>query len=381
MKSMFRIYPLWTRTAGALALVRVATPACRAKVAEIYRRRTWHFKLRVILLLSLAGNFGGLLNTLQAQESGWNRWVDPRENAFAMEVPHGWHVRGGAYRFGYGDVRVMVDAWSPDGKINLRYGDVWFVESYAVPTQYHREGEQQDLGALGKGTYAAYRTGQQFAEIYARRSFSGVCGSLTPQRTDQPAVQDTSVHRQRGGAVSTGEVTFRCETPQGIRIAYATAKTTLTTSQPFADAPPTAGWTPELASYLAPPDQVADAVRVLRHFVASFKVNPRWTQYQSEMDRQGTAYAVARAQGRITQQQQQFASFSQRMNAQVSQFQAGQSRQQAQVDNFDLALNGQVRTNDPTHPTVDHGTHQGKWNCGGYILDSDLPRPGCVPIN
>jgi len=99
------------------------------------------------------------------------------------------------------------------------------------------------------------------------------------------------------------------------------------------------------------------------------------------MDRQGTAYAAARAQGRLSRQQQQFASSTQRMSAQVSQFQAGQSRQQAQVDNFDLVLNGQVRTNDPTHPTVDHGTHQGKWNCGTYILDSDLSRPGCVPIN
>ena len=212
MKSMFRIYPLWTRTIGALALALVATPTCQASVADIYRRRTWHFKLCVILLLSLAGNFGGALNTLQAQESGWNRWVDPKENAFAMEVPQGWHVRGGAYRFGYGDVRVMVDAWSPDGKINLRYGDVWFVEPYAVPDRYHREGEQQDLGALGKGIYAAYRAGQQFAEIYARRSFSGVCGSLTLRRDEKgtasssPGIPEPLLNPTFDGKVLTFQV-------------------------------------------------------------------------------------------------------------------------------------------------------------------------------
>ncbi len=338
------------------------------------------FQIYSLVSLLLAGTLGGALSTLGAQESGWTRWVDPRENAFAMEVPQGWHVRGGAYRFGYGDIRVMVDAWSPDGNINLRYGDVWFVQPYAVPNQYHREGEQQDLGALGSGIYAAYRTGQQFADIYARSTFSGVCRSLAPQRTDQPAVQDTSVHRQRGGAVSSGEVTLRCDTPQGPRIAYATASTTLTTTKPFSDAPPTTGWTPEIASYLAAPDQVPAAVSMLRRFVASFNVNPRWKQYQSEMDRQGTAYAIARAQGRITQQQQQFASFSQQMTNQVSHFQAGQSRQQAQVDNFDLALTNQVPTTDPTHPLVDQGTHQGKWNCGGYIYDSNLGGPGCRPI-
>jgi hypothetical protein len=274
----------------------------------------------------------------------------------------------------------MVDVWSPDGKINVRYGDIWFTESYTVPDRYHREGQQEDLGALGQSMYAAYRTGQDFAEIYARRSFGGVCGSLAPQRTNAPMVQDTSVHRQRGGATSAGEVTLRCDSPQGTRIAYATARTTLTTSRPISDAPPTTGWTPELASYLAPADQAPAAVSILRHFVGSFKLNPKWVQYQSEMDRQGTAYAIARAQRRMTQQQQQFASFTQRMNSQVSQFQAGQSRQQGQVDNFLLALNGQVTTSDPTHPTVDQGTHQGKWNCGGRILDSNLSSPGCFQI-
>ena len=70
------------------------------------------------------------------------------------------------------------------------------------------------------------------------------------------------------------------------------------------------------------------------------------------------------------------------MNNEVSRFQAGQSRNQANVDNFSLALNGQVTTNDPTHPTVDQGTHAGKWNCGVRgIQDSDIaPYPGCVRI-
>ena len=382
MKSMFRIYPLCSRAIGALALLRGTRQTRQVRVADSDRRQTTHFTLRVILLLFLAANFGGTLNTLNAQESGWNRWVDPVEHAFAMEVPQGWSARGGAYRLGYGDVRVMVDLWSPDGKINVRYGDVWFVEPYAVPNQYHREGEQQDLGALGQGIYASYRAGQQFAEIYARSSFSGVCRSMTRQRTDSPSVQDTSVHRQGGGLVSAGEVTFRCDTPQGTRIGYVTAKTTLTTTQPLANAPPTTGWTPELASYLAPADQVSAAASILRHFVGSFTLNPRWVQHQNEMDRQGVEYAIARAQRRITQQQQEFAVFTQRMNSQVNQFQAGQSRQQEQVDNFSLALNGYVKTNDPTHPTVEQGTHEGKWNCGMRgIVDSNLPPgPGCVQI-
>jgi hypothetical protein len=340
------------------------------------------FKLCVILLLFLAATLGGTLNTLNAQESGWNRWVDPKENAFAMEVPEGWSARGGLFRFGYGDFRVMVDLRSPDGKINVRYGDVRFVEPYAIPNQYHREGERQDLGDLGQGIYAAYRTGQQFAEIYARNSFAGVCRTLTRQRTDPSSIQDTSVHRQRGGLVSAGEVTFRCETPQGTRTAYATATTTLTTTQPFSNAPPTTGWTPELSSFLAPADQVPAAIRILRHFVGSFKLNPRWVQHQKEMESRGTAYAIARAQGRLSQQQQPPASSTQGLNSQVEAYRAGQLRQQQQVGDFSLALNGYVTTNDPTHPTVEQGTHAGKWNCGMQgIIDSNLPpAPGCVRI-
>jgi hypothetical protein len=340
----------------------------------------------ISLLLLFLANPGGPASTLYAQGAGWNggwaRMDDSLEHAFTLEVPRGWSRSGGAYRLGYGDVRVMVDVWSPDGKTNLRYGDLWFSQAYALPNEYHREGETQDLGALGQGIYAAYRTGQQFAELYARETFRGACKSLTPQQTALPLIRDTSMHRQGNSRVSEGEVTFRCETPQGPRIAYAYAMTTLTTSQPIANAPPTTGWTPLLVSYLAPPDQVSIAASVARHFGESFKVNPIWVQHQAEMDKQGTAYAIARAQQRITQQQEQFAAFTQRMNAQVSHFEQGQSRQQGQVDNFLQALNGVVPTNDPTHPLVPQGTHHGKWNCAGTIADSDLPPdPGCKRIN
>ena len=130
--------------------------------------------------------------------------------------------------------------WSPDGKINLRYGDVWFVESYAVPDQYHREGEQQDLGALGKGIYAAYRTGQQFAEIYARKTFSGVCGSLAPQRTGEPA------RTGRFGASPTRRCSLQRRSHFSMRQRKAQGcicnrHNHIHTSQPFADGPPTTG--------------------------------------------------------------------------------------------------------------------------------------------
>ena len=341
--------------------------------------------------LATIGLLIGFMYTVQprcpwAQTASWNGgWAsmeDPVEHAFTLEIPRNWAGSGGAYRLGYGDVRVMVDVWSPDGKTNIRFGDLWFTQSYALPNEYHHEGEAQDLGAVGQGIYAAYRTGQEFAEQYARESFRGVCRSLLPQRTEPPSVRDTSIHRQDNGQFSEGEVTYRCETSQGPRIAYAYAKTTLTTNQPLANLPSVTGWTPQLISYLAPLDQVPVARSIAIHLWESFKVAPRWLEHQKEMDRQGTAYAIARAQRRITQQQEQFASFTRRMNEQVNRFERGQSRQQEQVDSFLEVLNGGVPTNDPGHPTVPQGTHEGKWNCAGTIVDSDLsPGPGCRRIN
>lgn len=69
MKSMFRIYPLWSKTIGVLTLALGATPTCQASGADSYSRGTKHFKPFVILMLSLAGNCAVSLNTLQAEES------------------------------------------------------------------------------------------------------------------------------------------------------------------------------------------------------------------------------------------------------------------------------------------------------------------------
>ncbi len=51
------------------------------------------------------------------------QWQDPRENAFSLQVPKGWSIDGGMFRFATVDIRAEVTAVSPDGKISLRLGD------------------------------------------------------------------------------------------------------------------------------------------------------------------------------------------------------------------------------------------------------------------
>ena len=71
MKSIFRIYPLWTKTIGLLTLAVGATPTCQAGSGRHFQQANRAFNPFAILLLSLVCNFGGSLNTLQAQDSGF----------------------------------------------------------------------------------------------------------------------------------------------------------------------------------------------------------------------------------------------------------------------------------------------------------------------
>jgi hypothetical protein len=51
------------------------------------------------------------------------RWTEPREHAFSVEVPQGWTVDGGTYRFETSDIRPMTRVTSPDNDMMLQVGD------------------------------------------------------------------------------------------------------------------------------------------------------------------------------------------------------------------------------------------------------------------
>jgi hypothetical protein len=62
------------------------------------------------------------------------RWTDPVERAFSVEIPAGWRAEGGASRPNTLVVQAHVDARSPDGEIALYLGDAFpvYVEPNAV---------------------------------------------------------------------------------------------------------------------------------------------------------------------------------------------------------------------------------------------------------
>ena len=105
----------------------------------------------------------------------WIKYADPAEHAFALNVPQGWEVKGGAYRFGYFDVRWMIDARSPDGKIIIRIDDV-NVPPYVLPgPNTGGEGQPYDKPREFQMVVERYQNADAYAQIYLTSRFKHVC--------------------------------------------------------------------------------------------------------------------------------------------------------------------------------------------------------------
>ncbi len=276
----------------------------------------------------------------------WTKFTDPAEKAFAVEVPQGWSIRGGMFRMGFSDARAMVDMTSPDGRINVRLGDV-SVPSYVLPGPYHeRAGEIYDLGAQAQMVVARYHSGPEFATLYSHARFHELCRN--PQSDPNPsglALPDFVPSPVRPDQTSSGQITYRCDAAQrgavGGAVAFAWARTSLYQT--------IWGVTP-LASFFAPASEVQVARAVLLRGAQTLQLNPQWIQYQKQMDSQGLEYQRARQQQRmaaLNQQVQQFETQMQAMRQQVSAFERHQAAQAAQVAGFSNVLTGVTPTIDP----------------------------------
>jgi hypothetical protein len=307
----------------------------------------------------------------------WTQFTDPNEKAFTVDVPRGWTVKGGLFRFGYSDERVMVDMRSPDGQIDIRLGDV-SIPTYAAPSPPYntREGAVVDLGAQAHMVVARYRTGPEFAVLYAPSRFSEICHNPQSDTSfSEISVPDAVPVPASVSQSSSGQIAWRCQGANGPLVAFAYTKTVST--GPIWQAV-------TIASFSAPPDKVAEARALLAHCSQTFHLSPEWIQYQQRMDAEGMDYQRARQQARrteISQQVQQFEAKMRAMQNQVNAFEAHQTAQAKQVEGFTDILNGVTPTTNPlTGETrkVWTGTQDNYWVNGvGQVVNShDAPAPG-----
>ena len=299
-------------------------------------------------IFTLAGSAGSLPIAVSATTMPggaavmWTTFQDPFEQAFRVEVPQGWQARGGLFRMGFSDERPMVDLLSPDGRINVRLGDV-SIPTYTAPNAYHmREGEVYDLGAQAQLIVARYRTGPEFAVLYSHVRFYRECHAAAGEMSDLGfTIPDYIPSQSPEAKTSTGAISYRCGSGANERIAYAYARTSDSGNL----------WgVPTMGSYLAPPDKIQLARAVLLHCAQTFKLNPAWMEQQKQMDAYALRYQRARQQKRredLDQQVRRFEAKMQAMRDQVAGFERHQAAFASQVEGFDQALRGVTPTIDP----------------------------------
>jgi hypothetical protein len=157
----------------------------------------------------LTGAFG--VRADAGRQYSYTEWKDPIEGAFAMQVPAGWKVTGGMYQFAPVDVRLQVDAGSPDGAVHLRIGDA-SLTTFVAPGPSSRvrglhEGQSYDVNGV---TYTILHpmSGEQFSRYYVESKLAKVLTGLKiGESRNRPDVA-TALGQPLAGGATLGETEF-----------------------------------------------------------------------------------------------------------------------------------------------------------------------------
>jgi len=148
--------------------------------------------------------FMALLSPGTAQDSvdtlTWTNMEDLREGAFTVDVPAGWQVEGGLFRFSSFDTRPMVRVTSPDGGIVIIRGD-YSVPGFEIPTAAseslgYSEGQSLHPGSM----LLQYMTGEEFGGWYV----NGMNGMLPSENI--PAILQSAAPISISLTVRTGPI-------------------------------------------------------------------------------------------------------------------------------------------------------------------------------
>ncbi len=270
----------------------------------------------------------------------WVRYDDPSERSFSIEVPQGWRVQGGMYRFGYFDVRATVDLRSPDGNIIIRFDDA-NVPPYVLPgPNKPAEGQPYKKPFQFQMMVEKYRTAPSFAETYGKSRFKSVCQTMTSKPSSWKPTLPPMVTSLNPNQSSDAALDFDCQTSAGRKLASVFVHTALYAKSGFWQADP-------ILSAVTTPDLMPLAQSVLQHAMDSFQIYPQWQAHQNQMTQEGLEMVGRDFQTFLAQTRAQMQAFSNSMNQQVSGFERQQQASQAQSTGWGNILTGLTDAHDP----------------------------------
>jgi len=222
----------------------------------------------------------------------FERWRDPHEDAFEVEIPKDWQVRGGLARYSAIDTRPAVEVQSPGGRVMAYFGDArtptYIVPMPALEQAGFPEGSWYSPGMGVLLQVKHYMAGGQFARWFASTTLANGRGDLrfvaVRGRLDADRLLRSVYRRCKAPVVdqaaSAGEAVFTCRDGDGPLAGYVFAATLETPSpRGFGN-----HWNVERnLGYLAAQDQAAEAEYVLARLVASFRLNPAWVARQPHL--------------------------------------------------------------------------------------------------
>lgn len=304
------------------------------------------------------------------------RYTDTAEGAFSMDVPVGWQVQGGMWRFGYFDARWMMTVRSLDGSMIIRLSDA-SVPAYAIPgPTTGSQGQPYVRPKQFQMIVSDYRTGADYARLYAEHRFRSVCKTLALQPAKwQPQMRNAMAQLEGATTVTQGSANYSCQTPQGLRTAVVYARTVQYPTQSG-----NGFWiVSPVVSILAVPRDLPTAYAIAQHMLDSWEKNPQWVAYQNHLTQVGLNQIMSNYQSFLHQMAAYDQARRSAMDAQVSGFESRMNAQQAQVSSFGETLTGLQNATDPmtgetsqvwTGPKSNYYT-----NSAGETINSDI-SPG-----
>lgn len=238
-------------------------------------------RLIVVLAAVLTGALG--IRAEAGRNYSYTEWKDPLEGAFTMQVPGGWKVTGGMYQFAPVDVRLQVDAGSPDGAVHLRIGDA-SLSTFVAPGPSSQvrglhEGQSYDVNGV-KYTILHTMSGEQFSRLYVESKLAKVLAGLKIGETRSRPDVATALGQplQGGSTLGATEFTFT-------RDGHAQRGTCYVRVDPgmggaFVAAP---------SVVLAPAEELDAASSALLHMAAHTKLDSEW---QSKKTRDAQEFKV-----------------------------------------------------------------------------------------
>jgi hypothetical protein len=225
------------------------------------------------------------------------RYTDTTEHAFSLEVPRGWGVNGGIARRSMMQPHTALTLRSPGGLTQIALGNL-HAYTYTLPSPLApRENTPYAAGA-DQLWVLQYRTGEQFAQMYAAHFLTQQCQKVQLVNARHRADGSRPPTRAVNGltySASAGEAFLTCEKGGHQFEAYVYAQTELTGQ------PGTGGiWGAEHTyMFLTPAGNGTAAGIVLSQIVRSYRIDPRWMATQLKVSADLANHAIAQASAQL----------------------------------------------------------------------------------